>query len=162
MRRHVAGPLLAVALALPLTLLTAGQAGAVPADKAQVLSNWTQSSAGSYDTWNAARQNQAAWSAYAFDWSTDYCTTSPDNPLGFEFKNACARHDFGYRNYKAAGTFAADKDRLDNAFYADLKRVCASYTGAKGSACLATAWTYYQAVSAFGNSAMADGRADAR
>ncbi|MET7732937.1 phospholipase [Streptomyces sp. NPDC005402] len=162
MRRHVVGPLLAAALALPLTVLTAGQSSAAPADKAQVLSNWTQSSAGSYDAWNAARQNQATWSAYGFDWSTDYCTTSPDNPLGFEFKNACARHDFGYRNYKAAGTFAADKDRLDDAFYADLKRVCASYTGAKGSACLATAWTYYQAVSAFGNSVMADGRADAR
>ncbi|MEU8850472.1 phospholipase [Streptomyces sp. NPDC048564] len=162
MRRHVAGPLLAAALAFPLAFLTAGQSSAAPADKTQVLSNWTQSGAGSYDAWNAARQNQAAWSAYGFDWSTDYCTTSPDNPFGFPFKDACARHDFGYRNYKAVGAFDANKDRLDDAFYGDLKRVCASYSGAQGSACLATAWTYYQAVSVFGNSAMADGEADAR
>lgn len=161
MRRRVAGPLLA-ALALPFTLLAAGPSHAAPVDKAQVLSSWTQTSAGSFDAWNAARQNQAAWSAYAFDWSTDYCTTSPDNPFGFPFKNACARHDFGYRNYKAAGTFSANKDRLDDAFYADLKRVCASYSGGQNTSCLATAWTYYQAVSVFGNSAMADGRADTR
>lgn len=162
MRRHVAGSLLAAALALPLTLVTAGQSNAAPADKAQVLSSWTQSGAGSFDAFNAARQNQAAWSAYAFDWSTDYCTTSPDNPFGFPFKNACARHDFGYRNYKAAGTFEANKDRLDDAFYADLKRVCASYSGVQGSSCQATAWTYYQAVSVFGNPAMAGGEAGAR
>ncbi|MFF7647713.1 phospholipase A2 [Streptomyces canus] len=159
MRRRYTAPLAALALALPALFLSAADASAVPADKSQVLSSWTQTSASSYDAWNAARQNQAAWSAYAFDWSTDYCTTSPDNPFGFPFKNACARHDFGYRNYKAAGTFEADKSRLDSAFYADLKRVCATYSGASRSACDATAWTYYQAVSVFGNSAAVDGAA---
>ncbi len=34
------------------------------------------------------RQNQGAWADYAFDWSTDLCSTSPDQPLGFDFRNA--------------------------------------------------------------------------
>ncbi|EFF93584.1 MULTISPECIES: phospholipase [Streptomyces] len=131
-------------------VLLASPALAAPADKPQVLSSWTQTSASSYNSWVAARANQGAWSAYGFDWSTDYCSSSPDNPLGFPFKTSCARHDFGYRNYKAAGTFSTNKARLDDALYADLKRVCAGYSGASKTACDSTAWTYYQAVKALG------------
>ncbi|MEV1048835.1 phospholipase [Streptomyces sp. NPDC049916] len=150
MRRRLTAPLLAVALSLPLTLITAGSAAAAPADKPRVLSSWTQTSASSFNAWSAARNNQGAWAAYGFDWSTDYCSSSPDNPFGFPFKNSCARHDFGYRNYKAAGAFPANKDRVDSAFHEDLKRVCAAYSGAKRTSCDSTAWTYYQAVRAFG------------
>ncbi|MEU3430887.1 phospholipase [Streptomyces gardneri] len=134
----------------------AAPASAVPADKASVLSSWTQTSAGSYNAWVAARANQGAWSAYQFNWSTDYCSSSPDNPFGFPFQTSCARHDFGYRNYKEAGTFDANKARVDSAFYADLKRVCATYGSAKKAACDATAWTYYQAVDKLGRSAVVD------
>ncbi|MDX3071584.1 phospholipase [Streptomyces sp. MI02-7b] len=149
MRRITTG-FAAAAVAAVATVALTTPANAVPADKAQVLSSWTQTSASSYNAWSAARQNQAAWSAYAFDWSTDYCSTSPDNPFGFPFATSCARHDFGYRNYKAAGTFSANKSRLDSALYEDLKRVCAGYSGATATACNGTAWTYYQAVKAFG------------
>ncbi|MFJ3090854.1 phospholipase [Streptomyces sp. NPDC086838] len=142
---------LAAALAVPLALgIAAAPAQAAPADKAQVLSSWTQTGASSYNTWVAARSNQGSWSAYDFDWSTDYCTTSPDNPFGFPFQTACARHDFGYRNYKAAGSFSANKARLDDALYADLKRTCTAYSGIKRTSCDATAWTYYQAVDKLG------------
>lgn len=150
MRRQIAMLLSTVALSLPLALLPAASAAAAPADKPQVLSSWTQTSASSYSSWNAARNNRGAWAAYGFDWSTDYCSTSPDNPFGFPFQTACARHDFGYRNYKAAGTFSANKARLDSALYADLKRVCAAYSGATLTSCNATAWTYYHAVDIFG------------
>ncbi|OKI99039.1 hypothetical protein AMK18_24215 [Streptomyces sp. CB01249] len=150
MRRRVATLLAALGLSLPLALLPVASASAAPADKPQVLSSWTQTSAASYNAWNSARNNKGAWSSYGFDWSTDYCSTSPDNPFGFPFQTACARHDFGYRNYKAAGTFSANKARLDNALYADLKRVCAAYSGAKRTSCDATAWTYYHAVDIFG------------
>ncbi|MFJ4846854.1 MULTISPECIES: phospholipase [unclassified Streptomyces] len=149
MRRITTGFAATVAAVVATVVLTT-PANAVPADKAQVLSSWTQTSASSYNAWWAARQNQGAWSAYAFDWSTDYCSTSPDNPFGFPFANSCARHDFGYRNYKAAGSFSANKSRLDSAFYEDLKRICAGYSGATATACNGTAWTYYQAVKAFG------------
>ncbi|MFF2192230.1 phospholipase [Streptomyces sp. NPDC058157] len=126
---------------------------AVPADKPQVLSRWTQAAAASQDAWLEARAHRADWAAYGFDWSTDYCTTSPDNPFGFPFRAACARHDFGYRNYRAAGAFQPNKSRLDAAFHADLERVCARYSGGKKASCDGTAWTYYQAVRAFGAAA---------
>ena len=156
MRRRLSA-LVVSAASLTLVLgAAAAPASAVPADKAKVLSNWTQTDAGSYNAWVVARANQGAWSEYKFNWSTDYCSSSPDNPFGFPFQTSCARHDFGYRNYKEAGTFDANKARIDSAFYADLKRVCAAYSGAKKTACDATAWTYYQAVDKLGFSAAVD------
>ena len=116
-----------------------------------MLSSWTQTSSASYSAWLSARNNQGAWAAYGFDWSTDYCSTSPDNPLGFNFQLSCARHDFGYRNYKAVGLFPSNKSRLDSAFYEDLKRKCATYSSIVRPACYSLAWTYYQAVRAFGS-----------
>ena len=101
--------------------------------------------------WLSARNNQGAWAAYEFNWSTDYCSSSPDNPLGFNFQLSCARHDFGYRNYKAVGQFSSNKSRLDSAFYEDLKRKCATYYSIVRPACYSLAWTYYQAVRAFGS-----------
>lgn len=150
MHRRLATALTTSTLAVVTVLGAASAAGAAPADKPQVLASWTRTSASSYNAWAAARANQSAWSAYGFDWSTDYCSSSPDNPFGFPFSTSCARHDFGYRNYKALGTFSANKSRLDSAFYEDLKRVCAGYGGGTKSACNSTAWTYYQAVKAFG------------
>jgi len=51
------------------------------------------------------------------DWASDDCTSSPDNPLGFPFKPACHRHDFGYRNYRAQSRFTtANKLSIDNNF----------------------------------------------
>ncbi|MET9361402.1 phospholipase [Streptomyces sp. NPDC006632] len=151
MRRRTTTLGMTAAAALTLAALATAPAQAAPADKAQVLSSFTQTSASSSNAFQAARANQAHWSAYGFDWSTDYCSKSPDNPFGFPFKASCARHDFGYRNYKAAGQFPANKPRIDSALYEDLKRVCAAYSGATKTSCDATAWTYYQAVKALGN-----------
>ncbi|WP_413102142.1 phospholipase [Streptomyces sp. Inha503] len=149
MRRLVTS-LAATAVTAAATIALAAPAEAVPADKQQVLASWTQTSASSYNTWLAARNNQGAWAAYEFDWSTDYCSSSPDNPFGFPFQTACARHDFGYRNHKAMGIFDANKARIDSAFYEDLKRVCGAYSGATKTSCDGTAWTYYQAVKVLG------------
>jgi hypothetical protein len=155
------GRFAAIAVALMMTLLAlvglAQPAAAAPADKPAVLASFTQTSAASYSTFFAARGNQGAWAAYGFDWSTDFCSDSPDNPLGFPFANSCVRHDFGYRNYKAIGTFPANKARLDNMLYADLQRVCARYSGLTRGACNSLAWTYYQAVHAFGSVVVTQG-----
>jgi hypothetical protein len=124
---------------------------AAPADKPAVLASFTQTSASSYNAFFAARGNQGAWAAYGFDWSTDKCSSSPDNPLGFPFANSCIRHDFGYRNYKAIGTFSANKARLDTMLFADLERVCARYSGVTKAACDSLAHTYYEAVHVFGS-----------
>ena len=64
---------------------------------------------------------------------------------------SCWHHDFGYRNYKAIGTFPANKARLDSMLLADLERVCARYSGLTKAACDSLAHTYYQAVHIFGS-----------
>ncbi|WP_431942613.1 phospholipase [Micromonospora marina] len=153
MSRRLATTLAATALALltMLGLATPAAAAVSTQQKLSVLTSWTQTSASSYNAWNSARQNRAPWTEYGFDWSTDYCSSSPDNPIGFSFKLSCYRHDFGYRNHKAMGVFSSSKSRLDSAFYADLKRVCATYNAVVRPACYSLAWTYYQAVSVFGS-----------
>jgi hypothetical protein len=150
MRRRTTLSMTAAA-ALTLAALAAAPAQAAPADKAQVLASFTQTGATSSNAFQDARNDQSRWSTYGFDWSTDYCSNSPDNPFGFPFKLSCARHDFGYRNYKAAGQFPANKARIDSALYEDLKRVCTAYSGAKKTSCNATAWTYYEAVKNLGS-----------
>ncbi|GAA3945020.1 phospholipase [Actinoplanes auranticolor] len=150
MRSVVRGLTVAVLASLGLVTAQSDAVAAVPADKPAVLSGWTQTDAGSYHRWDSARRDQAAWAAYAFDWTTDYCSYSPDNPLGFDFTLACQRHDFGYRNYRAAGQFDANKARVDSAFYQDLLRKCDTYSAVVRPACDGLAWTYYEAVSRLG------------
>jgi len=143
-----------ILLVLVLTLAALVPAGAAlgsTADKATVLAGWTQPTATSTNAWNAARLDRAPWQTYNFDWSTDYCSASPDKPLGFDFTLSCWHHDFGYRNYKAIGAFPANKDRIDNMFYADLKRKCATYSTVVRPSCYSLAWTYYEAVHNFGS-----------
>ncbi len=150
--RRLTIALLAPIVAVLVALGIASPASAVTvADKVTVLSGWTQTPVASYDAWNSARVNQVRWTSYQFDWSTDYCSASPDQPLGFDFRMPCWRHDFGYRNYKAVGLFPANKSHVDDGFYADLKRKCNAYNPYVRPSCLSLAWTYYQAVRAFGN-----------
>jgi hypothetical protein len=151
--------LLAV-LTLTLAGVLAGLATASPASaatldqKLALLSSFTQPTAASQAAWAAARNNQAAYADYHLDWSTDYCTDSPDQPLGFDFRMPCARHDFGYGNYRQVGLFPANKDRIDSAFYYDLKVKCTHYSVIVRPACYSLAWTYYQAVRNFGSVAV--------
>jgi hypothetical protein len=150
-RRRLTTILLAPVLGIALVLSTAAPAAAVTLEqKLSVMLSWTRPTTNSYNAWNSGRLNQAAWADYRFDWSTDYCSTSPDQPLGFDFRLPCHRHDFGYRNYKAVGDFAANKPRLDDAFYFDLRAKCATYNVFVRPACYSLAWTYYQAVLTFG------------
>ncbi|WP_433515224.1 phospholipase [Nonomuraea sp. CA-143628] len=149
-------------LAALVTSLIAVLAFALPAhavtleQKLAALSGFSQPTAASAASWRAAWQNQAAWADYAFDWSTDLCSSSPDQPLGFDFRMPCRRHDFGYRNYKAVSQFPANKDRIDSAFYFDMKQVCAGYSGVSKATCDGLAWTYYQAVRQLGSLVVTD------
>jgi len=119
--------------------------------KVAVLSSFSQPTSSSASNWRSAWQNQAAWAEYAFDWSTDLCSSSPDQPLGFDFRMPCRRHDFGYRNYKAVGQFPANKSHIDDSFYFDMRQVCAGYSTIPRATCNSLAWTYYQAVREFGS-----------
>src|SRR5262245_31538097 len=113
--RRVFSVLLASVASVMISLAVATPAAAVTLEqKLSVMNSWSQPNATSYNSWNSARQNQGAWAEYGFDWSTDFCSTSPDQPLGFDFRLSCHRHDFGYRNYKAVGQFEANKTRIDD------------------------------------------------
>ncbi|NUU25114.1 MAG: phospholipase [Streptomycetaceae bacterium] len=80
------------------------------------------------------------------DWSSDGCSTAPDAPLGYDFLQACWRHDFGYRNYKAQGRFTeAARLRIDDRFHADMYTLCGGRP-----LCRATADLYYEGVRRFG------------
>lgn len=108
-------------------------------------------------------------------WTTDGCTSSPDNPLGFPFLPACHRHDFGYHNFRAQSRFTSNnKLRIDNKFrdeyvflsldflsflflplssantntLGSLKYQCD--VNGHGGVCRALADVYYAAVRAFG------------
>ena len=146
-----------VALFLSFAAVLAGLAWSSPADaatldqKLALLSSFTQPTGASYSAWNWARNNRGGYAGYALDWSTDYCSASPDEPLGFDFRMPCWRHDFGYRNFKAVGRFPANKDHVDSAFYVDLKTRCATYSVVVRPACYSLAWTYYEAVHNFGS-----------
>lgn len=147
MSRRLATLFTSIGLALLVALGAASPAAAVTRDqKLSVLYSWTQTSATSYNAWNAGRLNKAAWADYNFDWSTDYCSSSPDNPLGFNFTLSCYRHDFGYRNYKKQGRFnETTRLTIDNRFKSDLYTIC------NGNwACNRTADVYYAAVRQFG------------
>lgn len=132
-------------------------AGAVPAQavtmaqKLFVLDSWTQTSANSQTAFLAAHADQAAWTDYGYNWTTDLCTASPDQPFGWDFRPACVRHDFGYSNYKRFGLFPQNKPRVDSAFYEDLLRVCAQQSWWERGACQSLAYIYYQAVKTFGS-----------
>lgn len=53
-------------------------------------------------------------------WTSDGCTSSPNNPLGFPFVPACHRHDFGYHNYRNQSRFTeSGKLKIDDNFKAE-------------------------------------------
>ncbi|KAJ6785525.1 hypothetical protein PWT90_03816 [Aphanocladium album] len=100
-------------------------------------------------------QYRAQQNPNTVDWSSDGCSSSPDNPFGFPFEPACQRHDFGYRNFKAQNRFdSGGRSRIDSNFKTDLNFQCEKVS-AKGS-CRALANVYYAAVRMFGGFAKRD------
>ncbi len=87
------------------------------------------------------------------DWTTDGCSAPLVGESGrsFNFRNACIRHDFGYRNYKARGLFNTDtRTRLDGQFRRDLDALCAPKVRTFKVRCVAWAEIFFAAVRAAG------------
>jgi hypothetical protein len=83
-----------------------------------------------------------------YDWSSDGCSHGPDKPAGFDFRDACDRHDFGYRNY-GQGTLRANptdaqRATVDARLRADLDDSCDRYRARE--LCRSMARMYYGAV----------------
>ncbi|WP_197038473.1 phospholipase A2 [Herbidospora cretacea] len=71
-------------------------------------------------------------------WVADGCSFTDDEG-GFDFDDACRRHDFGYRNLRAQGRLTSEgRRRVDDRFLADVYALCGRYQGwesFKGVAC---------------------------
>lgn len=94
--------------------------------------------------------SRSAHRPQGLDWTSDGCSSSPNNPFGFDFLGACTRHDFGYRNYKLQGRWEpTGKAQIDKNFRADLYDQCARET--LDDSCRFTADMYYRAVKWFGD-----------
>lgn len=126
----------------------------------------TSNSSASTTRWfnTYSNRNKPSIKKYKFNWKTDGCSWAPDTvPGGYNFYNACWRHDFGYRNYKKTvgkPKFLRDhKLRIDKAFLTDMRSTCNwkpwadPYTPAMRKklkkACHKTANKYYQTVRSF-------------
>ncbi|MEU7858133.1 phospholipase A2 [Nonomuraea sp. NPDC049141] len=77
----------------------------------------------------------------------DYCTKAPDKPLGYDFRQACMMHDYGYALRNMG--YVHSKYQVDYIFYYVLYwGVCSHYFW-KGT-CRSIAYNYFLAVLAFG------------
>jgi hypothetical protein len=153
MTRRMIGTVLAMVCAAMLALVPAGPANATVSQSLRMarMWGWTQPERSSFDSWVVGLNHQDRWVDYDFDWSTDFCSSSPDQPSGFDFRMPCRRHDFGYRNYKRLGAFDANKSRVDSSFLQDMLRKCATYNVTVQWICVGIAHTYYEAVVTFGD-----------
>ncbi|KAI9103021.1 prokaryotic phospholipase A2-domain-containing protein [Phlyctochytrium arcticum] len=132
----------------PASELEVKQANGPTPEGQALLLKWTQIPASSRDQFLQAQKESAKYSKapYNLIFATDGCDSSPDQPFGFDFRPACARHDFGYDNYKALNNLKPNKERVDLAFYEDMWAICGNSKTCKG-----TAWVYYTAVKNFGS-----------
>jgi hypothetical protein len=111
----------------------------------------------SMSAFKAARSSHSpSW----MDWSSDGCSTPLPAGLGdtgrsYNFRAACQRHDFGYRNEKRLdraagkpGTYwnSTNRKRIDVQFLADMRADCAPRPITQRYTCRAWADVYYRAV----------------
>lgn len=99
-----------------------------------------------------------------YDWSSDGCSTPLPVGLGdtgrsYNFRAACQRHDFGYRNFRlldAAGPHGqwwneTTRRRIDDQFLTDMLVSCAPRQWTQRTSCRAWARVYHRAVRVAGN-----------
>ena len=95
-----------------------------------------------------------------FDWSNDGCSAPLVGNTGwsFDFRTACTRHDFGYRNlkllerrYGKVSTYwnGTNRRRVDQQFLADMKAHCRTRSILLQANCFGWAQTFYVAVRTF-------------
>ena len=87
------------------------------------------------------------------DWTTDGCSAPVVGNEGrsFNFRRACVRHDFAYRNYKRLGAFdETTRVTLDEQFRLDMVESCEPRRRTFKLRCLAWAEVFHAAVRAAG------------
>lgn len=86
------------------------------------------------------------------DWSTDECSAPVlgSRGLGYDFADACVRHDFAYRNYEQLADLGPVRTSVDRIFLADMRAHCATRSVLLAPRCHQRALQYYAAVRTFG------------
>jgi hypothetical protein len=87
------------------------------------------------------------------DWTTDGCSAPVVGSTGrsFNFRAACTRHDFAYRNLSRLGRLdAARRARVDEVFRLDLASTCSRKPTGARIRCLAWSEVFFAAVRAVG------------
>ena len=87
------------------------------------------------------------------DWTTDGCSAPVVGSSGrsFNFRSACVRHDFAYRNLARLGLLdAAMRARVDEVFRLDLMSTCSRKPTGSRIRCLAWSEVFFAAVRAVG------------
>lgn len=101
------------------------------------------------------------------DWSTDGCSVPEFYVVSYSvrkyaqktFFNACARHDFGYRNYGSDNKHGPHLDptehrrkELDDRFAFEMHAICSHKQGLSGTFCRKNAAAMYHGVRVLGKS----------
>ncbi|GMA15083.1 phospholipase [Deinococcus metallilatus] len=111
---------------------------------------------GTVAAYNSQYANRSAVNAQypGLDWSRDGCSAPDGVGLGYreDFRPACNVHDFGYRNLKVYQRTDANRLATDDAFYVNMKGICAAKSWYKEPPCYAAAYAYYQGVRLGGSS----------
>jgi len=87
------------------------------------------------------------------DWTTDGCSAPIVGSEGrsFNFRTACDRHDFGYRNFKALGLFdTSTRTLIDEQLLRDMNTSCDSQRRTLKVRCIAWSEIFYTMVRAAG------------
>ena len=87
------------------------------------------------------------------DWSHDGCSAPIVGSEGrsFNFRTACDRHDFGYRNFKALGLIdTSTRTLIDEQLHHDMNRACDSQRRTFKVRCIAWSEIFYTMVRAAG------------
>ena len=86
--------------------------------------------------WGTVSNYNSQYGAYSgtslpytgLNWTRDGCSAPDGVGLGYreDFRPACNVHDFGYRNLKVYQRTDANRLTTDEAFYTNMKRICAA------------------------------------
>ncbi|MFD7560053.1 phospholipase A2 [Streptomyces sp. NPDC059835] len=126
-----------------------------PEEKGARFTNLNQLGDDSRKAWTTARDEHVRGvpDPYEFRWSTNYCNYSRDVPFQeFDFKPACARHDFLSRNYRdmyGENAFQNNSDgqkHIDKILQDDMLDTCKDRAPVVKQLCEDTAVAYYEVV----------------
>ena len=106
--------------------------------------------------WGTVGNYDAQYGVYAgsaspypgLDWTRDGCSAPDGLGLGYreDFRPPCSVHDFAYRNLRVYERTDANRATSDDAFYTNMKLVCAAKSWYKRPACSSAAYAYYEGV----------------